>query len=447
MFILSSLAKILQTKHIGTDVSFETVSTDTRTLKSGDLFIALKGPNFNGNEFVAAAKEKGAIAALVSEDIKIDLPYVKVPDTLKALGQFAASHRQQFNIPVIGLTGSAGKTTTKTMIASILQECGNTLATEGTLNNDIGVPKTLLRLRPEHQYAVIEMGANHHGEIAYVTHLTKPTVAFINNAAPAHLEGFGSLEGVAKAKAEIYQGLPAAGIILINVDDQFADYWKKLAGSHRIITFGRKNKADITAKNVRINAEGYAEFTLNTPQGEILIKLAIMGEHNIMNALAASAAAFSVGASLNAMKAGLEKAQPVYQRLVIHTSQQGATIIDDSYNANPLSVTAAIQLLAQKTGKKILAFGEMRELGPNAAQYHAEIGRTAKTLGIDRLYAYGNLTEATVNEFGANGFNFAEQEDLIKAIRSELHPNTTILVKGSLSTKMKNVVNALLEKI
>lgn len=446
MFMLSQIAKIINGTLIGSDVSFETVSTDTRTLKPGELFIALKGPNFNANEFIATAKEKAAAAAIVSEDIKTTLPYIKVPDTLKALGEFAAWHRQQFNIPVIGLTGSAGKTTTKTMLASILQQCGKTLATEGTLNNDIGVPKTLLRLRPEHQFAVIEMGANHHGEIAYVTHLAKPTVAFITNAAPAHLEGFGSVAGVAQAKAEIYQGLPAAGIIIINADDQFADYWKKLAGSHRIITFGRKNKADITAKNIRINAAGYATFTLVTSQGETAITLAIMGEHNIMNALAAAAAAFSVGASLTAMQEGLEKAQPVYQRLVVHQSCEGATIIDDSYNANPLSVTAAIQLLAQKSGKKVLAFGEMRELGPNAAQYHGEIGHTAKKLGIDCLYAYGDLTQFAVKEFGEQGFNFSEQADLIAAIRKELQPNTTILVKGSLSTKMKNVVNALLEK-
>lgn len=446
MFKLSQIAKILNGQLIGGDVSFATVSTDTRTIKPGELFVALKGPNFNANEFVAAAKEKGAAAAIVSETIQTDLPYIKVADTLKALGEFAAWHRQQFTIPIIGLTGSAGKTTTKTMLASILQECGNTMATAGTLNNDIGVPKTLLCLRPEHQYAVIEMGANHHGEIAYVANIAKPTVAFITNAGPVHLEGFGSVEGVAKAKAEIYQGLPSDGIIIINADEQFADYWHKLAGSHRVITFGRKNKADISAKNVMINAEGYAEFILVTPEGEAKITLAIMGEHNVMNALAAAAGALAVNASLTAIKAGLAKAQPVYQRLEIHTSKEGALIIDDSYNANPLGVTAAIKILAKKTGEKVLALGEMRELGPDAPQYHAQIGRTAKEMGVNRLYAYGNLTEFAVKEFGAQGINFAEQADLIKAIRAELQPNTTILVKGSLSTKMKNVVNALLKK-
>jgi UDP-N-acetylmuramoyl-tripeptide--D-alanyl-D-alanine ligase len=371
---------------------------------------------------------------------------VQVKDTRIALGEWAAFHRQQFQIPVIGLTGSCGKTTTKSMIAQILQQCGSTLATEGTLNNDIGVPKTLLGLNAEHQYAVIEMGANHHGEIAYVTAIAKPTVAFINNVAPAHLAGFGDLPGVARAKAEIFQALPKDGVVILNADDAFADYWRDLptVKGHHTLTFGRKQPADVTARNLSFDAEGYPQFELVTPQGNTAIHLKILGEHNVMNALAATAAALAVGAPLTAIKAGLENAAPVYQRLVVHQGYQGATIIDDSYNANPLSMKAAIHILAQKKGEKILAVGEMRELGENAAQYHAEIGEEARRYKIDRLYAYGDLTAETVKAFGDQGYHFTDQASLIAALRPQLNSKVTVLVKGSLSTKMKNVVAALL---
>lgn len=446
MLMLSQIAKILSAQQQGANISLSSFSTDTRTLQAGDLFIALKGPKFNANEFVMEAEKKGAGAAIVSEAVACQIPILIVEDTRLALGQIAAYYRQQFNIPVIGLTGSCGKTTTKAMLANILQNCGPALATEGTLNNDIGVPLTLLRLRPEHEYAVIEMGANHLGEIAYVTNITKPTVAFITNAAPAHLEGFGNLEGVARGKGEIFQGLADTGTALINADDHYADFWKQLIGQRKMIQFGRMNAADVTAKAVQFDINGYAHFVLVTPSGEVSIQLQMLGEHNIMNALAAAAAALAVNAPLSAIKTGLETIQPVKKRLAIYPGKEGAIIIDDSYNANPLSVSAAIQLLAKKSGERILALGDMRELGPNAANYHQEIGAEAKRLGIDRLYAYGDLSEHTVKAFGKKGFHFNNQAALIDALQTQLKPGVTVLVKGSLSTRMSNVVAALVKE-
>lgn len=445
MFTLSQIAKLLNGKLTGNDASFESVSTDTRTIKAGELFIALKGPNFNANRLVDDAVAKKAVAALVGEPVASSIPTIQVADTRIALGQLAAFHRQQFNIPLIGLTGSCGKTTTKTMLANIMQQHGETLATQGTLNNDIGVPLTLLHLRPQHQFAVIEMGANHPGEIAYVAEMAKPNVAFITNVAAAHLEGFGDLPGVARAKGEIFQSLPSNGTVIINADDAFADYWRKNVGERKILSFGIHKPAEFTAKNIHINNEGYGDFLLSTPKGEVAIQLPILGEHNIMNALAAAAAAQTVGAPLTTIKKGLETFKPVYQRLVVEAGYAGATIIDDSYNANPLSVTAALHILAQKPGEKIFAFGEMRELGPDAPHYHQQIGETAKQLGIDGLYAYGGLTELTVRAFGAKGHYFAEQADLIKALRQQLHAGVTVLVKGSLSTGMKHVVAGLVK--
>lgn len=445
MMKLSQVAEMLNLPLENEDLELSSVSTDTRTLQDRALFVALKGPHFNGNDFVKEAQAKGASAALVSDDIQnIDLPLLKVKDTRLALGALGGNYRQQFNIPLIALTGSCGKTTTKTMLASIMQECGPTLATQGNQNNDIGVPLTLLKLRPEHQFAVVEMGANHLGEIEYIAKMAAPSVAFITNAAPAHLEGFGSLEDVATAKGEIYQGLNKEGVALINIDDAFCEYWQKLATPHKIYYFGRSPAADFTAKRIHTQ-EGFADFELITPQGNIHVQLKIAGEHNVNNALAAAAAAQTVGASLEAIKVGLEKAEPVNRRVVIYTAAVGATIIDDSYNANPLSVSAAIRLLAKKNGKKVLALGEMRELGHNAAFYHEQIGREAKNYGIDRLYAYGKLNEFTVKGFGAEGFYFEDQPALINAICGELNPDVTILVKGSLSTAMNRVVAALLE--
>ncbi len=443
---LAEIAKVTQGKLNGSNISITSISTDTRKIQANDLFIALKGPHFDANDFAAEAAKRGAAAAIVSRAVDLPIPTIQVTDTRMALGQLAASYRQQFQIPMIGLTGSAGKTTTKAMLASILQQCGNTLSTEGTMNNDIGVPLTLLRLRPEHQYAVIEMGANHPGEINYVAAIAKPTVALITNAGPAHLEGFIDLPGVAHAKGEIFQNLDPDGIAIINADDQFSEFWQGLNTQRRIIRFGRNNNtAEVTAKNLEFDANGFPQFILVTPSGEIAIKLQILGEHNVMNALAAAAATLALNIPLSAIKQGLEVFAPVNKRLVVKQGYAGAMIIDDSYNANPLSVTAAIHTLAKQPGEKILAFGDMRELGPQAQDFHVEIGKEAKRQGINHIYAYGELAAYTIKAFGIDGYHFPNQEELIAALRAHVNSNVTVLVKGSLSMKMSQVVAALLQ--
>lgn len=441
---LSKIAEITQGKLHGRDIIINAVSTDTRKIQPGDLFIALQGPNFDANNFAMDAAKKGAAATIVSRPVDLNIPSVQVADTRIALGQIAAFHRQQFQIPLIGLTGSAGKTTTKAMIASILQQCGNTLATEGTLNNDIGVPLTLLRLRPEHQFAVIEMGANHPGEIDYVANIAKPTVALITNAGPAHLEGFIDLRGVARAKSEIFSHLGAEGVAIVNADDAFSEFWHQINYHRNVISFGCHEPADVFAKNIIFDKEGFATFILVTPLGELPITLQILGQHNVVNALAAAAACLAVNIPLTAIQVGLQEFAPVNKRLVIKQSSSGAMIIDDSYNANPLSVTAAIEILAQQPGEKILAFGDMRELGPEAQNYHIEIGKEAKRQGINHIYAYGELALHTVKAFGADGYHFSNQEELIAALRAHANAKVTVLVKGSLSMKMSQVVAALL---
>ncbi|MGB6977543.1 MAG: UDP-N-acetylmuramoyl-tripeptide--D-alanyl-D-alanine ligase [Gammaproteobacteria bacterium] len=442
---LSELARLVNGKLHGQDTTFTGVSTDTRTLEPHNLFIALQGPNFDGHHFVATAQQQQAAATLVAHPIDDSLPYVEVQDTRAAFGQLATAHRQQFTLPLIALTGSCGKTTIKTLIATILQQQGITLATEGTLNNDIGVPLTLLRLQPQHQYAVIEMGANHHGEIDYITHLAKPTVAMITNAAPVHLEGFGDLPGVAKAKGEIYRGLAADGIAIINADDTYADYWRTLTKDKKILNFGLEKTAEITARDVQLDQEGRARFTLLTPQGSTLVKLQLLGKHQVMNALAAAAATYAVGIPLAAIQQGLEKTPPVGKRLCQYPGRSQITIMDDSYNANPAATRAALAVLAERPGEKIFVLGDMLELGNKAEQFHAEMGQEARKLGIKSLYAYGKLTQLAAQAFGEEGHYFADQQQLIAALQKVIKPGMTILVKGSKAMAMWRVVEALKE--
>jgi UDP-N-acetylmuramoyl-tripeptide--D-alanyl-D-alanine ligase len=441
---LSQTNKLLTGKLIGKDAEFTSVSTDSRTIKPGQLFVAIVGPNFDGHQFIEEVKNKGAAAALVSKAVTTDLSLLQVEDTLKALGKLATLYRQQFDLPIIALTGSCGKTTTKEMIRAILSECGPTLANEGNLNNDIGLPVTLSKLQAEHRYAVIEMGANHPGEIAYLTQITRPKVAFINNIAPAHLEGFGSVEGVANAKAEIFFGLQEDGVALINADDQYANWLKEKLNGKKVMTFGIERAADYQGHSLKVDAEGRYSFMLKTPQGEIAIQLPVLGKHNVLNAIAAAAATNNVGASLTAIKTGLEKMQAVNGRLVVKQGYAGARIFDDTYNANPFSVQAALQVLANYKGERVFVFGDMGELGERAEQYHSEIGRLAKELGIDHLYAWGKLSQATVKAFGKGGYHFADKAKLSEAVKGVLKADMTVLVKGSRSARMEQVVAALL---
>ena len=440
---LAAAASVLQGTLHGIDAEFSGVSTDTRTLKRGDLFVALVGPHFDGHGFVNEAAGKGAIGALVSRDLEAGVATVHVTDTRLSLGQLAAHWRRQFQIPVIAVTGSNGKTTVKNMIAAILGEAGPGLATQGNLNNDIGVPLTLLRLKPGDRHAVIEMGMNHPGEIDYLTKLARPTIALINNAAAAHLTGLGSVEAVARAKGEIYAGLAADGIAVVNADDAYADLWRELAAPHRVITFGLDRPADISAE-FELDAGG-SSIHLKTPHGGISMRLSLLGRHNVMNALAAGSASLAAGASLADIQAGLEKLKSVSGRLEVKRGWNGARVLDDTYNANPGSLAAGVEVLKAASGERVLVLGDMGELGEAARDIHRRVGLLAKSLGIERLYAVGELTQDAVEAFGKGAQHFASHEALIESLRACLHADMTVLVKGSRLMKMERVVAGIIE--
>ncbi|OOZ41881.1 UDP-N-acetylmuramoyl-tripeptide--D-alanyl-D-alanine ligase [Solemya pervernicosa gill symbiont] len=443
---LQQLTALLDGRMIGEDVSIAAVSTDSRTLPQGALFIALSGPNFDGHAFAAQVAQTGAVAVLVSRECETSLPQLVVEDTRVALGQLAGWQREQFEQPLVAVTGSNGKTTVKEMLAAILGVGGEVLATEGNLNNDIGMPLTLLRLEDEQTAAVIEMGANHAGEIAYLTEIARPNVALITNAGNAHLEGFGSLEGVAEAKGEIFSGLSSDGVAVINADDRFAPRWRELAGSHRTLQFGIEHSADVTASHIEMAVAGGAvttRFELNTPIGSAAINLPLPGRHNVMNALAATAAALAAGANLDQVCRGLAAMTGPKGRLQLRAAHAGAQLIDDSYNANPTSLKAGVEVLSGIGGHRWLVMGDMAELGDDAAALHAEVGVQAKALGIDRLYAVGELSAAAVEAFGAEAFHFESKEALIEALRDQLAADVTLLVKGSRSARMEQVVEGL----
>lgn len=442
---LSDLAKLLKAPLQGEDRSFTSVSTDTRELKPGQLFIALSGENFDGHAFLQSAYEKKAAGLVISKPTTFELPTIQVADTRIALGEIAAYHRAKFpDLPIIAITGSCGKTTTKSMIASILAKMGPTLSPIRSFNNDVGVPLTLLELDKKHQYAVIEMGANHPHEIAYLSGITRQNVAVITNVAPAHLEGFGSIEGVARAKGEIYETLSATGVAILNMDDPFCDYWRNVIKTPQIFTFGLTQDADFTAQNIYLDNEARAHFDLVYPEGKIAISLPVLGIHNVMNALAAIAAAYAVGANVEAIQIGLTEVNPTQKRLIKYDGLAGARIIDDTYNANPLSVSAALEILAHSEGERIFVFGGMAELGQEEERFHKEIGDKAKKLGIDKLYACGKLSHFTVQAFGKNGFYFPDQDSLIQALKPLMNKSIVILVKGSRSARMENIVQALM---
>ena len=425
----------------GGDVGFRGVSTDSRRIEPGMLFVALRGPNHDGHDHVAVALAKGAVAAMVDHPLEQPIPQIIVADTRQGLGQLAAAWRRELDVAVVAITGSNGKTTVKEMCAAILGKAGATLATEGNLNNDIGVPLTLLRLTPEHRYAVIEMGANHAGEIAYLVSLAAPQVAMITNAGPAHLEGFGSLDGVAQAKGEIYGGLGEDGVAIINADDRYADFWRGLVGQRRVISFGAE--ADVGA-TYQVDDKGQLLLWHGLDR-ECAFTLPLLGEHNLRNALAASAVALALDLDTSLIAEGLQGIKPVDGRLCLRRGLAGARVIDDSYNANPASVYAGLQVLAGFSGKRYLALGDMGELGEDAEAMHREVGVQAQQLGIDRLYACGPLSQAACEGFGVQGQHFAVQQELINALRPQLDAQVTVLVKGSRASQMDKVADALSE--
>ncbi|HEB99533.1 MAG TPA: UDP-N-acetylmuramoyl-tripeptide--D-alanyl-D-alanine ligase [Thiotrichales bacterium] len=438
---LSQAAEVLDGELQGPDVRFEGVSTDSRSLEPGNLFVALVGERFDGHEYLAQAAGRGAAAAAVCREVPAELPLVRVADTRRALGRLAAFWRRRFEIPLVAVTGSNGKTTVKEMTAAILGAGREVLATRGNLNNDIGVPLTLFRLDERHRAAVIEMGANHPGEIAWLTIIAAPTVAVITNAGPAHLEGFGSLEGVAEAKGEIYSGLRPGGTAVVNADDAFADLWRSLAAPRDVLTFGLDRPADLSAD--WRPAGGGSRLSLRTPWGYAELELPLPGRHNVMNALAASAAALAAGASLDEVVQGLGGMRAVSGRLQFLAGIAGARIIDDTYNANPASLGAALEVLAATPGEHWLVLGDMGELGPGAAELHAEAGRQAAASGVSRLFALGELAGEAARAFGGHARAYRDREALLGDLREAMHGDLVILVKGSRRMRMEQVVEAL----
>ena len=438
--LLSDIAEILSAKHVGENIQVKGISTDTRTISGGELFVALKGPNFDGHNFINEALAKGAVACLVQQPVDAE-HFVITNDTHQALGLLAKAWRQKFKNPVIAITGSNGKTTVKEMIASIINQQQSAMATHGNLNNDIGVPLTLFRLNKNYDAAVIEMGANHSGEISYLTNIALPDIAVITNIGAAHLEGFGSIENTAKAKSEIFEGLSENGFAVINTDDAFSEYFKDITTQYNVLSFGIKNKADVMCE-WESGIEG-SVLNVMTPVGQCKVNLKLLGRHNIMNALAAIAASIAAEISLEQIVKGLEELKPVNGRLQIKRGLNNSRVIDDTYNANPTSLHAALNVLRDFSGKRFLALGDMGELGNHAADLHVDAGIYAKQNGVDSLFSYGKLAEKAAKEFGDNGFCYDKHEDMIDAIRDELTQDVTLLVKGSRSMHMENVVNAL----
>jgi UDP-N-acetylmuramoyl-tripeptide--D-alanyl-D-alanine ligase len=421
---------------------YESVSTDTRNIPAGSLFVALKGERFDAHDFLEQAVSKGASALLVSSETELAVPQIIVGDTRKALGGLANLWRRQFSIPFIAVTGSNGKTTVKEMLAAILSQLGETLATEANLNNDIGVPLTLLRLRPHHSYAVIEMGANHPGEISYLASLAEPQTALITNAAPAHLEGFGDLQAVAAAKAEIYAAVPETGQAIINADDAFASYWREQARHCQRVEFGFTDAADVVG-------DWFSQENLlqvETRLGACAIRMPLYGRHNASNALAAAAAALSVGVGPQEIRQGLENMKPVQGRLYPRPGLFGMHILDDTYNANPYSLKAAIEVLCAMPGRAWLVLGDMAELGRDAAQFHSEVGVLAKESGVERLYALGKFAAEAVTAFGENARLFDSADDLVVAVCEQANAEVNVLVKGSRAMHMERVVLKLLDE-
>jgi UDP-N-acetylmuramoyl-tripeptide--D-alanyl-D-alanine ligase len=443
MMDLEEAARVAGGTAAGDCVSFSGVSTDSRVIAPGDLFVALKGANFDGHDYVPQAIGRGAAAALVARRVGFaaEIPQVVVKDTLAALGRLGAAWRERFALPVVAITGSNGKTTVKEMLATILAvRCGgreDVLATEGNLNNDIGLPLMLLQLREHHRYAVFELGMNHEGEIDYLTRLASPGVALVNNAHRAHIGLLGSLEAVARAKGEIYAGLRPGGVALVNEDDPFAPYWKGLVAGRGVVTFGFAETADVHGSL----EDG--QLRLVTPLDAFAVTLQVPGEHNARNAIAACAAAFALDIPPRDIQAGLAAYAGTKGRLQQRRGAGGSTLVDDTYNANPDSMKAAIRVLAAARGRRVLVMGDMGELGEEAAALHAEIGALARDAGIERLLALGPLSAHAVEAFGERAAHFAALEALVSEARAEARPNVTLLVKGSRFMRMERVVERL----
>ena len=446
--LLSKAAASIHGDLAGEDLLFNGCSTDSRSMAGGELFIALRGEHFDGHAFVDQAQGNGAVAAMVERMFsgRNGMPLLIVDDTRRAMGSLAGYWRSCFNIPLIAVTGSNGKTTVKEMITSILSRTAPVLSTSGNLNNDIGVPMTLFSLADQHRFAVIEMGANHPGEIAALTRIARPTVAIITQCAPAHLEGFGSIDGVAKAKSEIFEGLEQGGTAIINADDDYAGLWREKAYAFHQISFSMRPGADIHATNISLDPEtNKYSFVLHVDDVETGIQLPLPGTHNIQNALAAAACSFALGIGIQTIKAGLENVNFIKGRLQIKRGRCGARICDDTYNANPASLNAALNVVGAYPGRHWLILGDMGELGNTAASLHYAAGENARAVGFEKLFAIGPLSAQAVAGFGTGAMHFSAAEQLAEVVNAGLAADISVLVKGSRAMAMERIVDAISE--
>lgn len=441
-----NLQTIAQYLHVACqqDAPITGITIDSRQVKPGSLFVALKGTQADGHDFAQDAANRGAAAVLCEHAIEnITIPQLVVNDVAKALAFIAKRYRDEFAIPIIAITGSNGKTSVKEMIYACFPKPA--FATPGNFNNQLGVPLSLLQLNSEHRYAVFELGANHVGEIAYTAKLINPDIALVNNIAPAHVGEFGSIEAIAQTKGEIYTHLAPHGTAIINEDDAYAHFWDTQLQTHPVLRFSRKKKTgvDIFADQIQINPQGYAAFTLHTPNWNAALILKAPGLHQVSNALAAASCCYAAGIDKNFIVKGLSEFESVSGRLTILKGCSETTVIDDTYNANLVSVLAAIDVLAHYPGKRILVFGDMGELGEHTDEHHKTVGETARQKKIDMLLTYGKHSKLATQAFGDGAHHFETREDLITFIKPKLEPHTTLLVKGSRSAGMEHIVSAL----
>jgi len=445
---LTEVAAEIRAEMIGDDVAFHGCTTDSRSVEPGQLFIALRGKRFDGHDFINQAVAGGAVAIMGEQHLQdCIVPILKVAETCSAMGALAAYWRHRFAIPVIAITGSNGKTTVKEMLNRILSLSAPVLSTRGNLNNEIGVPMTLFRLGEKHRYAVIEIGANAPGEILGLSKMVRPTVALITQCAPAHLEGFGSIESVARAKAEIYAGLPDTGTAIINMDDRYAPLFQEATRHLRKILFGTTRLADVRFEDLRIDPDtGANVFKMIAWEESTETHLTLAGRHNVLNALAAAACCLALDISLDCIRSGLEEMQPVPGRLQFKTGMRGTRIYDDTYNANPGSLEAALQTLGALRGRNWLVLGDMAELGTDTPAYHLEAGEKARLYGFEKLYAVGRNSVQAVRGFGNGALHFDSQEELVRTVREQLPEGARVLVKGSRSMAMERIVAGLVQE-
>jgi len=449
---LHQLAGVVSGVPNGRNVSFDTVSTDTRTISRGDLFIALQGKNFDANKFVKQAGDKGSVAALMDADTDVDIPYVKVEDTLTALTDLARNEREKADIPVVAITGSNGKTSVKELLASILRQSMPTLATEGNFNNQIGVPLTLLKLTAEHQVAVIEMGASKPGDIRHLCSIAKPTVAVLNNVAAAHIEGFGDIEGVAAAKGEIITGLIEDGTVVLNRDEPWFNQWVELAANKTVVSFGLSSTADVwvdmsSANTGLVDGKFITNFIMNYQGDRYDVRLNLVGEHNIVNALAASAAAFKLGVLPSQILAGIAALKPVKGRMQPLQGVTGSVVINDCYNANPKSFDAALASLSDVNKPVWLVLGDFAELGPDSEKIHQQIGKQIAGSYVQRVFAVGGDMQVAVGAFNKAvdsnqrvATHYADKASMAEKLAAELSSDVVVLVKGSRSQGLESVI-------